>query len=81
MPNITGNIYFLRHGTISDSNVSNQGALNFEWSEKTGISINGNITQETIGGIILNASNSNAIYGTSTTVQPPALQLIPQIRY
>ena len=31
--------------------------------------------------IIFNASNSNSIYGSSTTVQPPALQLTPQIRY
>ncbi len=27
------------------------------------------------------ASRSNAIYGASTTVQPPAIKLIPQIRY
>lgn len=27
------------------------------------------------------ASRSNAIYGASTTVQPPALALIPQIKY
>ena len=27
------------------------------------------------------ASYSNAIYGASTTVQPPALSLLPQIRY
>ena len=27
------------------------------------------------------ASKSNAIYGNSTTVQSPALQLIPQIRF
>lgn len=71
----------MRHGAISDSNVSNQGALNFEWSEETGIGINGNMTQETIGGIVLNASNSNAIYGNSATVQPPAITLLPQIRY
>ena len=31
--------------------------------------------------IEFHASNSNAIYGGNTTVQPPALQLIPQIRY
>ena len=81
MPNITGNIYFLRHGAVSDSNVSNQGALNFEWSEETGIGINGNMAQETIGGIVLNASNSNAIYGNSATVQPPAITLIPQLKF
>ena len=28
-----------------------------------------------------NAANSNAIYGSSETVQPPALSLIPQIKY
>ena len=27
------------------------------------------------------ASLSNSIYGTSGTVQPPAIQLIPQIKY
>ena len=27
------------------------------------------------------ASRSNPIYGASTTVQPPALCLIPQVRY
>ena len=29
----------------------------------------------------LNASRSNAIYGNADTVQPPALSLIPQIKY
>ena len=29
----------------------------------------------------IDASQSNSIYGNSTTVQPPAIQLIPQIRY
>ena len=33
------------------------------------------------GGFIFDASLSNKIYGKSDTVQPPALQLIPQIRY
>ena len=27
------------------------------------------------------ASRSNAIYGASTTVQPPAISLIPQIKF
>ena len=31
--------------------------------------------------IIFDASYSNAIYGASDTVQPPALSLIPQIKY
>lgn len=32
-------------------------------------------------GITLDASRSNPIYGRSATVQPPALALIPQIKY
>lgn len=35
----------------------------------------------TISAILFNASNYNAIYGNSTTVQPPAIKLIPQIKY
>lgn len=31
--------------------------------------------------VSLDASKSNRIYGNSTTVQPPAFALIPQIRY
>ena len=33
------------------------------------------------GGFIFDASLSNKIYGNSTTVQPPALQLIPRIKF
>lgn len=33
------------------------------------------------GGIVIDASKNNAIYGNSTTVQPPALVLLPQIKY
>ena len=38
---------------------------------------------EVIGGgtLAFQASDYNAVYGKSSTVQPPALQLIPQIRY
>ena len=31
--------------------------------------------------ITFNANRANAIYGKSDTVQPPALCLLPQIRY
>lgn len=34
-----------------------------------------------IGQYSFNAANSNSIYGASTTVQPPAIALIPQIKY
>lgn len=32
-------------------------------------------------GVTFSASNSNSIYGKSFTVQPPAIMLIPQIKY
>ena len=38
-------------------------------------------TQWGAGRLRLNAADSNPIYGISTTVQPPALALIPQIKY
>ena len=49
----------------------------------------GSNRQRTVGGIdrstasywAFNASAYNSIYGASATVQPPALCLIPQIKY
>ena len=38
-------------------------------------------TDGNIQGLGFDASRSNAIYGRSSTVQPPAIQLIPQIKY
>ena len=32
-------------------------------------------------GMLFDASKSNPLYGSSTTVQPPAISLIPQLRY
>lgn len=33
------------------------------------------------GTLAFQASDYNAVYGKAATVQPPALQLIPQIRF
>lgn len=33
------------------------------------------------GDLNFNASKSSAIYGKSETVQPPSIQLLPQIKY
>ena len=35
----------------------------------------------TLGAVDFNASQSSAIYGASDTVQPPAIFLIPQVKY
>lgn len=31
--------------------------------------------------VSFSAAKSNSVYGASTTVQPPALQLVPQIKF
>ena len=62
--------------------------------ERIPFTCNGVFTHEGISGIAasggtvintykirFNASLSNSIYGASTTVQPPAIQLLPQIKY
>lgn len=43
------------------------------WHANSGTGINGTVT--------FDASRSNSIYGASDTVQPPAITLIPQIKY
>lgn len=52
-------------------------------SESAGSSRSGNTGSgsSTATKMIFDASRSNSIYGNSTTVQPPAIQLIPQIKY
>ena len=37
--------------------------------------------QMTITTLDFNAANSNIIYGAAQTVQPPAIALIPQIKF
>ena len=46
-----------------------------------GISMTSDSKVITFDGPSFNASRSSAIYGASSTVQPPAITLIPQIRY
>ena len=43
--------------------------------------LQGATTPATIQRITFNASRANSIYGNSTTVQPAAIRLIPQIKY
>ncbi len=80
MPNIKGSgrwnyIGYTDTGTFD-------GALNVnENSNPTVGSVDGNNAQDRGYSITFNASLSNAIYGASSTVQPPALKLIAQIRF
>lgn len=47
----------------------------------TGYTHTESMTSHATSYIEFYASDSNAIYGGNTTVQPPALSLLPQIRY
>lgn len=75
VPNITGSVTYI----YALENTQSNGALSYTNTGSPDIS--GTKSATIWGTITVNAANSNAIYGASTTVQPPALQLIPQIRY
>lgn len=72
LPNITGNTYPI----VSWSNNS-RGA--FYFSNSSICDVSG--SSHNFGRLYFDASRSSAIYGASDTVQPPALALIPQIKY
>lgn len=74
LPNITGQYYAVVGGGITVN-----GTFTGSWADSSG---------QTSGGggynrvhLVVDASKSNAIYGNSDTVQPPAIVLIPQIKY
>ena len=73
LPNITGNIFFNGNSAASGANGCFASAgYNEFWAKgdrHDGININ------------MDASRSSSIYGASNTVQPPAIVLIPQIKY
>ena len=75
MPNITGSIGGIR--LVSTSPAS--GAFtNYRAANITADADGGDWWY---GGFNFDASKSNEIYGNSNTVQTPALQLIPQIKF
>lgn len=74
LPNITGQYYAVVGGGVTVN-----GAFTGSWADSSG---------QTSGGggynrvhLVVDASKSNAIYGNSDTVQPPAIVLIPQMKY
>ena len=87
LPNITGggtlgNRLFDRH--VSSSDTVTLGALQYTTFEqyvgKCISEVNDN-NKTAFTGMNIDASRSSSIYGASTTVQPPAIKLIPQIKY
>lgn len=75
LPNITGSLWNIAspHNTAPGGN----GAFSFSYTTSTQGAGNAGGTDT----INFNASRSNSIYSASTTVQPPALTMIPQIKY
>lgn len=80
-PNTSGTINSVYGGAIPGKQV--EGAFTFKTTagsyENTGTAESGNRTKDDL--LTFNASRSNSVYGASTTVQPPALCLLPCIRY
>ena len=82
MPNITGKITDTAQGVLNydgGPNNSVAGALYVGSERVSNFPAVGNGSGA--GSFGFDASKSNAIYGNSTTVQPPALQLLPQIKF
>ena len=76
LPNITGK--FERICTWTEDSIGT-GAIGSEHVNK--VNTVGGAAQLYMNRLTLDASRSDAIYGASDTVQPPALALIPQIKY
>lgn len=82
LPNITGNVQWAYQG-YSNSNKSN-GALFIDTSipgENAPTTGGTNNYNGQTNPVAIDASRSSSIYGASDTVQPPAIVLIPQIKY
>lgn len=73
LPNITGSFKMTR---VNAKDIST-GAFSHIWNETNS---NYNTGEKGIT-VSFNASKSNAIYGNSDTVQPPALTMLPIIKY
>jgi hypothetical protein len=77
LPNITGEVDYI--ASQIEKVVNKTGAFKGT-HESTGTVWSGSMTVKTTA-INIDASRSNAIYGKSETVQPPAIRVLPIIRY
>ena len=77
LPNVTGLTTLGGIYSVIDAN----GALRDTKEVKIYSASHYNTGVQQTATIDFNASRSNPIYGSSTTVQPPSIKLIPQLRY
>lgn len=75
LPDITGDLYYVAHGY--ERNAEATGAFTAQSTKYKGNADSGGATEH----FSFLASRSNAIYGASTTVQPPALKLSVLIKH
>lgn len=87
LPNITGKIDASSSSSIEEcfgetpkSSTVESGALSGIYKTQSQTADDGTYVSMLVG-FTFDASKSNSIYGNSTTVQPPALTLLPCIRY
>lgn len=79
LPNITGTFCIRNNEGYRANNNPPTGVFK---EVKRGMRSEGNADDNSLDKIYdFNASRSSAVYGKSSTVQPPAIQLIPQIKY
>lgn len=86
LPNINGTVGYLRSLAMSESVIngilSSTNAL--KWKEKRTDGKENNLSttsSNSMADLTLDASRQNPIYGNSSTVQPPAVKLLPIIKY
>jgi hypothetical protein len=86
LPNISGTVGYLRSLAMSDSTIngtlSSTNAL--KWKEKRTDGKENNLSTtsgNSMADLTLDASRQHPIYGNSSTVQPPAVKLLPIIKY
>ena len=80
LPNIVGRFGFCVPSATCGWNTANDSDTN-PFYNLSGAGDGGAARSLSSGGAGFDASRYNAIFGASQTVQPPAIQLIPQIKY
>ncbi|MDM8108553.1 hypothetical protein QUV93_01550 [Phascolarctobacterium faecium] len=77
MPEITGKIYpiFSTENIVTGCSGAFTGTIAYDGTRAAGS------TDMAWVNVYFGASKSNAIYGASDTVQPPAISLIPQLKF
>lgn len=81
MPNITGH-YTGGYLGIYDTNDLRMTGPFYDADSEVEDKVSGTVTPGGTSNVIgFDANRANAIYGASNTVQPPAICLIPQIKY